>query len=59
MDDETRRKEHKNYSGQKYLEYQLSWFGKVYSEDDDITFADKDKAKKAFLAFLVFHPDSI
>lgn len=38
--------------GQKYLEYQLSWFGKVYCLDDDITFADKDKAKKAFVAFL-------
>ena len=58
VDDETRRKEHKNYSGQKYLEYQLSWFGKVYSEDDDITFADKDKAKKAFLAFLESHAES-
>lgn len=38
--------------GQKYLEYQLSWFGKKYCEDDDITFADKEKAKKEFIAFL-------
>lgn len=43
--------------GQKYLEYQLSWFGKVYCVDDDITFADKDKAKKAFIAFLESHAD--
>lgn len=41
--------------GQKYLEYQLSWFGKAYCVDDDITFADKDKAKKAFIAFLESH----
>lgn len=58
VDDEILRKEHKNYSGQKYLEYQLSWFGKVYSEDDDITFADKDKAKKEFVAFLESYAES-
>lgn len=38
--------------GQKYLEYQLSWFGKKYCEDKDITFVDKEKAKKEFIAFL-------
>ena len=38
--------------GQKYLEYQLSWFNRVYCEEDDITFADKDKAKKELIAFL-------
>lgn len=38
--------------GQKYLEYQFSWFGKEYCEDNDITYADKDKKKKAFIAFL-------
>lgn len=41
-----------NHIGQKYLEYQLSWFGKKYCLDNDITFADKDKAKKEFVAFL-------
>lgn len=41
-----------SHIGQKYLEYQLSWFGKKYCEDDDITFADKEKAKKELLAFL-------
>lgn len=44
--------------GQKYLEYQLSWFGKVYCVDDDITFADKNKAKKAFVAFLESYADN-
>lgn len=39
-------------SGLKYLEYQLSWFGKVHCVDDDITLADKDKEKKAFVTFL-------
>lgn len=38
--------------GQAYLEYQLAWFGKTYCVDDDVTFADKDKAKKALIAFL-------
>lgn len=41
-----------SHMGQKYLEYQLSWFGKKYFEDGDITFADKEKAKKEFIAFL-------
>lgn len=41
-----------SHMGQKYLEYQLSWFGKKYCEDNDITFADKEKAKKEFIAFL-------
>lgn len=40
------------HTGQKYLEHQLSWFGKKYCVDDDITYADKEKAKKEFLAFL-------
>lgn len=40
------------HMGQKYLEYQLSWFGKKYCEDNDITFVDKEKAKKEFSAFL-------
>lgn len=44
--------EHTNFTGQKYLEHQLSWFGKTYCIDDDITFADKEKSRKAFVAFL-------
>lgn len=50
--------EHTNFSGQKYLEHQLSWFGKTYCIDDDITFADKDKAKKALVAFLESYAES-
>ena len=41
-----------SHIGQNYLEYQLSWFGKKYCEDDDITFAEKEKAKKEFIDFL-------
>lgn len=40
------------HTGQKYLEHQLSWFGKKYCVDDDITYADKEKAKKELIAFL-------
>lgn len=38
--------------GQGYLEYQISWFGKVYCEDNDVTFKDTEKAKAALLSFL-------
>lgn len=48
----------KEYIGQKYLEYQLSWFGKTYCVDNDITFADKEKAKKEFIAFLESYAES-
>ena len=38
--------------GQKYLEYQLSWFGKEYNRDDDITLVGADKAKEDIISFL-------
>lgn len=41
-----------NHIGQKYLEYQLSWFGKKYCLDNDITFSDKERGKKELVAFL-------
>lgn len=41
--------------GQKYLEHQLSWFGKTYCEDDDITFADEEKNRKQLITFLEFY----
>lgn len=41
-----------SHIGQGYLEYQLSWFGKVYCEDNDVTFKDTEKAKAALLSFL-------
>ena len=43
--------------GQKFLEHQFSWFGKTYCVDDDITYADKEKAKKAFIAFLEYYAE--
>ena len=49
---EEEKNECKSLEGQKYLEYQLSWFGKKYCADNDITFVDKKKAKKEFTAFL-------
>lgn len=49
---EIQRKDRVNRTGQKYLEYQISWFGGVYCEDDDITFADMERAKKELIAFL-------
>lgn len=47
-----------NFTGQKYLEHQLSWFGKAYCIDDDITFADKEKARTAFVTFLEFYAEN-
>lgn len=55
-EDDYQKKE--NQIGQKYLEYQLSWFGKKYCEDSDITFADKEKAKKEFIDFLESYVES-
>ncbi len=43
--------------GQKYLEYQLSWFGKQYCADDDITLCGKTKAEALFTDFLDSHVD--
>ena len=37
-------------TGQKYLEYQLSWFGKKYDEKNDLT--DINTAEKEFIVFL-------
>lgn len=42
----------KRLPGQKYLEHQLSWFGKEYCADDDQTLCKKGKAEKEFLDFL-------
>lgn len=51
-------KERKRRVGQSYLEYQLSWFGKTYSLDDDVTFVGMEKGKKDFLDFLESHAES-
>ena len=55
---EEEKNECKSLEGQKYLEYQLSWFGKKYCADNDITFVDKKKAKKEFVAFLESYVES-
>ncbi|MDE7330888.1 MAG: DEAD/DEAH box helicase family protein [Lachnospiraceae bacterium] len=55
---EQQNQESEKCMGQKYLEYQLSWFGKKYCVDDDITFVDKEKSKKEFLAFLEAYAES-
>lgn len=49
---EKEKNECKSLEGQKYLEHQLSWFGKTYCIDNDVTFADKEKSKKEFMDFL-------
>lgn len=43
--------------GQKYLEYQLSWFGKKYCIEDDLTLCEKGKAENNFLNFLKPYAD--
>lgn len=39
-------------TGQKYLEYQYSWFGKQYCVDNDVTLRGKTKAEALFTDFL-------
>jgi hypothetical protein len=39
-------------NGQKYLEYQLSWFGKNYNHENDITLMNKVSAENELLNFL-------
>ncbi len=65
MEDENRRIEDEKSCGefgsrvgQKYLEHQLSWFGKQYCFEHDITFADKEEAKKDFMSFLESYKES-
>lgn len=49
---ESKELESRNFCGQKYLEHQLSWFGKTYCEDNDITLANGEKNKKELIDFL-------
>ena len=63
MEEELKKGEQKKQQdgkciGQKYLEYQLSWFGKKYCVENDITLVDKEKSKKEFLAFLESYAES-
>lgn len=52
LDEMKRTNKGRSLPGQKYLEYQLSWFGKKYDKSNDITLADRSKAIKEFIAFL-------
>lgn len=56
--DEQQQDQEKGQTGQKYLEYQLSWFGKRYCVDNDITVAGTEKAKKEFIVFLESYAES-
>jgi hypothetical protein len=47
-----RTDEGQKYTGQRYLEYQMSWFGKTYDEKNDITVTGDNKAKEEFIVFL-------
>ena len=44
-------------TGQKYLEYQLSWFGKTYDISNDLTLADKDKGQNNVIEYLESYLD--
>jgi len=52
LEEMRRTDEGQKVTGQRYLEYQLSWFGKKYDEENDITLADTSKAKKELITFL-------
>ena len=45
--------------GQRYLEYQLSWFGKTFCEEDDITLSNKESAENEFISFLEGYAESV
>lgn len=44
--------------GQKYLEYQLSWFGETYKKKNDISLVDKDEGIKNFIKFLDYYVEN-
>jgi superfamily II DNA/RNA helicase len=52
LEEMRRTDEGQKYTGQKYLEYQMSWFGKTYDEKNDITITGDNKAKEEFFGFL-------
>jgi len=56
--DEMQRSNPDELPGQKYLQYQLSWFGKKYSRENDITLKDKDEGLKSLLEFLGSYADN-
>ncbi|MCM0757781.1 DEAD/DEAH box helicase family protein [Sporomusa sphaeroides DSM 2875] len=52
LEEMRRNDEELKVSGQKYLEYQLSWFGKKYDEENDITITGTSKEEKELIKFL-------
>jgi len=56
--EEMQRSDPAELPGQKYLEYQLSWLGKKYSRENDITLKDKDEGLKSLLEFLNSYADN-
>lgn len=55
LEEMQRNDEDLKVGGQKYLEHQLSWFGKKYDEKNDLALTDINTAEKEFIAFLEFH----
>lgn len=52
LEEMRRNDEELKVRGQKYLEYQLSWFGKKYDEENDITITGTSKEEKELIEFL-------
>lgn len=52
MEIEASERRMRRLPGQKYLEYQLSWFDKQYCAENDITLCGKTKAEALFTDFL-------
>ncbi len=55
LEEMRRNDEELKVSGQKYLEYQLSWFRRKYDEENDITLTSTSKEEKELITFLEFH----
>jgi hypothetical protein len=52
LEEMRRTDEGQEYTGQRYLECQMSWFEKTYDEENDITVTGDKKAKEKFTGFL-------
>lgn len=58
MEIEASERRMRRLPGQKYLEYQLSWFDKQYCTENDITLCGKTKAEVLFTDFLDLYVDN-
>ena len=52
LEEMKRTDEEMKVSGQKYLEYQLAWFGKKYDEENDVTLMGIGNAGEDFMNFI-------